>query len=232
MVDFAEWTRGVSAFLRGLCRLPGRIEIMDDIQPPATDDFHRGWLASDKSSLPPEIGLFLSSASRRCCFRYKWSPPPDDQHRLSALFPNQQTLIGGGDLCEAAKYSNYDRRDWFTDSFGPSTLGLEVVSGRMEAERSQARLPLMELPNGDTISLQLNTASGTRPVVYLETDTTTEPRILSTSFEQFLLDWQRLSYIQPTLDCLAPWIDPSSGRLNPDTEETDVLSKILAGPST
>jgi len=227
MLDFAEWTRGVSAFLRGLTRLPGRIDIMDAIEPPADNEYDREWLDSEKCSLPSEIRCFVCSASRRCCFRYEWSPPPEYRHRVSALFPNQQTLIGGGDFCEAAKYSNYYNRDWFARSGVAGMFGLAAISGRMEPERCHGRVPLMEFPNGDVISLQLLKSNGARPVVYVAANTTAESQVLSTSFQQFLLDWQRLSYIQPTLEFLSPWIDSASGQLNPDSREADVLTSLL-----
>jgi hypothetical protein len=233
MVDFAKWTRAASAFLRRLTRLPGRVNVCDEIEPPANDDYHHEWLASDKCSLPPEIKRFLSTASRRCRFHYEWSPPPDHRHPLSTLSPNQQTLTGGGDFCEAAKYSNYDNASRRSGILGPSMLaaqrkfGLAAASIHMEIERNEGRLPLMELPNGDTILLQLAMSKGARPVVYVRSDATAEPQVLSPTFERFLLDWQRLSYLQPSAEYLAPWIDPASGQLNPDTKQADALSTLL-----
>ena len=73
-------------------------------------------------------------------------------------------MIGGGDLCEAAKYANFDNRDWFKGFFSQSHLksvkehftDSSVIAGNTEAERVHGRLPLMDLPNDDIISLQLS----------------------------------------------------------------------------
>lgn len=227
MVNFAEWAKNASTFLRGLTYLPGRIEIADEIEPPANEDYHRAWLASDDCSLPPEIVRFLASASRRCFFLYRWSPPPDLRQALSDLFPGQETLIGGGDFCEGNCYSSFEKRDQLAGLLGPTLLG-SLGWDRMEVERSRGYLRLMALPNGDTISLQLDPAGGTRCVSYLPADPAAEPRVLSPSFEQFLLDWQQLSYIQPSLEFLAPWLDSASGRLNADCEATAALKDLLA----
>ena len=89
----------------------------------------------------------------------------------------------------------------------------------------------MELPKGDAISLQLEPTHGDRCVVYVPADLASEPFFLSQSFEQFLLDWQRLRYIQPSLEFLAPWIDQSE-RLNVDCEATVMLNKLLNTTAT
>ena len=85
-MDYADWTRSVATFLRGLTYLPGRIAISDGIEPPARDDMdlYGWWLAAEKCTLPTEIGHFVYNASARCHLFYQWFPPTEYWDRFSA----------------------------------------------------------------------------------------------------------------------------------------------------
>lgn len=110
-LDMAAWVRRTRTFLRGLSRLPGKVEVNDSIEAPGNEGDHREWLESMQCSLPDEIRRFVGEASNRCCFSYRWEPSAPWRERLERLFPGRAYFGGGGDLCEGSVYSVYDHRD-------------------------------------------------------------------------------------------------------------------------
>jgi len=228
MLDFAAWSQRVSAFLRQLTRLPGAIVIRDGIEPPADEpcDFERS--PSEASTFPAEIERFLLTASRRCNFHYQWTPPSEQRGRLVQIYPDHVTLRGGGDLCEASKYENYANRDWFL-GLNHDAASLAQIAGAMAEEQSQGRVPIMELEDKGVISLGLQAGDGTRTAVYVKRAGLRAHRILSPSFEQFLLDWETICYIYPTMNNLAPWLDPVTRQLRPDPAKSLALRRFLCG---
>jgi hypothetical protein len=253
-MDYAAWAQRVSLFLRSLTQLPGEIDIHDGIEPPGTDDFTQGWLGSDECSLPSELKAFVATASRRCNFRYRWKPPEQLQAKIGALLPDQGEVTGGADLCESYRFHNFDNRQWFQQELPPlfdkaalfvaglfhpdvaaavPTSEKDMMNSLMkgagvtDAARTHGRVPLLTLPGGDQISLESDVTLGARPVVYVPSVDSGESRIVSTSFDQFLSDWEQLCYITPTLANLAPWCDPANGRLSPHNGTTSLLREIL-----
>lgn len=234
MFDYAAWAGRASAFLRRLTRLPGAIEVADEIESPATDDHSLEWLESERCGLPPEIRHFLRNASRRCCFRYQWTPPGPLCDSLGEILPDHSVLRGGGDLCELAKYQVYSHRDWFRDPrnslpFGSLLLGDKQLFGTMAGDEASGLLPLMELKGGDRIALGAQPAGDFRPVVYVDKFGPSAARSLAPTFERFLSDWEAISYVEPHADTLAPWLDPITGRLKPDPAKARSLRKHLTG---
>ena len=110
MVDYQDWLHNTEEFLRGLIRLPGRISVHAGIQPPVQDDCFCDSLEPGECNLPPEVVRFLATGTRRCSINYQWTPPPEFQSHLSALYPNQLTLFGGGDFCEFDKFTMFYNR--------------------------------------------------------------------------------------------------------------------------
>jgi hypothetical protein len=39
------------------------------------------------------------------------------------------------------------------------------------------------------------------------------------SFDEFLSDWERIRYVELSLDHLQPWLDRDSGLLRPDADK-------------
>jgi hypothetical protein len=72
MIDVAAWVQRAKSFVRSLADLPGEIQMDEHIESPASDSFDRQWLDSGRCSLPPEIHRFISVASKRCFFLYRW----------------------------------------------------------------------------------------------------------------------------------------------------------------
>jgi hypothetical protein len=238
MLDFAAWTQRVSAFLRRLTRLPGAINIYDSVEPPATDRYDLDWLESDKSGIPNELRRFLATGSKRCAFGYNWTPPAEHLAANAGVFSGCPVFHGGGDLCEAAKYHNYADRDWFRDNLDPlfASFGLAEEAnnltrrgGAMAEEQMHGRVPILELKDGAVISLALQERNDIWAVVYVKKAGDPATQILGQSFERFLLDWEMTCYTDPSIDNLAPWIDPVTRQLCPDPEKSRALCRLLCG---
>lgn len=258
-MDYSAWVERASSFLRSLTHLPGEIELDDAIEAPGTNDDHmRSWLWSSKCSLPAELKAFVATGSQCCSFRYRWKPPEQLRGNLGAMFVNREQLTGGASLCGAYKFHNYDNREWFQHDFptlmedaalsigtmlAPEVAELLPIRNMMGAiakstgveddERDYGRVELLALEGGDKISLGLDVIGGTRPVIYVNQNALDKRLVISTCFDEFLLAWEQLCYITPSLDNLSPWLSPEHGRLNPRDSWAPLLREILtrtAGP--
>jgi hypothetical protein len=229
MVDYVAWVQRARAFIRGLAGLPGMITLDDGIEPPATDEFDRQWLDSDKCSLPPEIKRFVSSASARCYFRYEWTPPREWAERIREIVPIGDCLRGGADFCEKARFSNYDHRDWFEEYLG-SLSALLPGNPCAEPERGYL-LQISPLEDNQQLALDVSPGSNECAVVLAAASETYTGTKLSISFDQFLMDWERLGYVALTYDALHPWLDPQTGLLAPDENKSSQWREMLSQAS-
>ena len=223
MLDVTAWIQRVSTFLRSLTRLPGAINIADNIEPPAAREFDLEWLTSGDCDIPQEIRRFIISGSVRCAFHYDWTPSSEYLKPLAELFGDRAIVSGGGDLCELANYR-----------FSPDRAAIEAMSGfhppnsnNVELEKSQLRIPIAKLQDGAGISLSMSSAT-IRPVVYVEKIGMPPNRVLSQSFEQFLLDWEKTCYTKLEMGNLAPWLDPVTGQFSPNPRKTLAFRRLLA----
>ena len=151
--------------------------------------------------------------------------PKSNGALLVELLPDRSVLRGGGDLCEGAKYSVYANRDWFR-KFGLASTRLKSRDVVAE-EQLHRRVPILELKEGSAISLDPKSSDGMWTVVYVERAGLPTSRILSPSFEEFLLNWEKTCYTHPSIDSLAPWLDPITGQLNPDPAKSQALHQLL-----
>lgn len=115
-MDYSAWVDRARRFLRSLAHLPLPLSVHCSICGPHRQDPGE-WLHTEECSLPPELRRFLSTASERCCFGYSWRMTEDVRRELEGIVPAGTILSGGGDLCEGAKYSNYDHREFFDGLF-------------------------------------------------------------------------------------------------------------------
>jgi hypothetical protein len=229
-MDYAAWADRAKAFVRGLAGLPAPVRLSDEIEVAAADDphplglHHREWLDSDECSLPSEIREFNYLASQRSCFQYRWAPTPLWKGRLREYVPESELLTGGGDLCEAAAYSNYDNREWFSE-FCKGKPFMQPLLQRRRTPVQHALLTLLPLENANRIALELASAEADRGVVHASSDG--QVHKLSSTFAQFLLDWESVCYITPHPDNLLLWLDPATGLLRPDPVKAAALRRLL-----
>lgn len=221
-MDYTAWIFRASQFLRSLAWLPGDIEINDGIEEPASDQHSLDWLGSPKCSVPQELRAFMQSASRRCYLHYRWKPPESLQARIADIWPGHPELNGGGDLCELARHLVYDHRDWFK-----SVLGRRSQGGASDPARERGLIPILILQGDARLSLDMNAPSEHPPVVYTPPNDFATPHLISPSFDQFLMDWERLCYIQPDPDTLAPWLSADGRGLNTECEATARLNTLF-----
>jgi hypothetical protein len=228
MLDYLKWTQRARAFIRGLAGLPGRIRLDDSVESPGKDDAERrAWLHSRMCSLPPDARQFVESASQWCIFQYRWSPPRVWLQSLQALLPGCEMVSGGADLCEANRYYLYDGRDQFQAMF----KSLPVPAGFAEHlgfTKSRGRfLRLAGLGGDRELVLELDSADGVRGVGCVSSAAPTSFQRFSDSFDSFLKDWERICYITPEPEMLAPWLDQATGLLHVEPDKADELRTIF-----
>lgn len=183
-MDYAAWVHRAKCFVRRFALWPGVVHASDSAEPPASHDaYSLEWLRSPECSLVSKVKRFITEGSARCCLHYEWKPVGNWYERLGAILPEHPSLLGGGDLCEAARYSNYDHRDRLRELEDESARmaqdllsehlddGLmDVVWAAMnahsradEALRERGLLTLFPTPS---IVLNLESSKGRRRVVY------------------------------------------------------------------
>ncbi|MEX0725848.1 MAG: SMI1/KNR4 family protein [Planctomycetaceae bacterium] len=236
-MDYTAWTKRASDFLRNLATLPGTIDVEDGIQPANASQYISDWLASDRCSAPPEVKAFLSAASGRCFFFYRWLPPQHLESEIEALLPGHREIAGGGDLCDPSPLNLYDSRFWFRDviipQIGTATerqfqmteqakefMKRSIIEnvGLNDPDRSTGRIVIMKLDDGEKIAIEAEPRDSTRAILLIHADDPARRHVISHSFDDFLAVWEQLSYLPPTLDNLAPWLDPTTGQLVPSRD--------------
>jgi hypothetical protein len=252
MMDYAGWTKRASSFLRSLTDLAGDFAAYDAIEGLGNDDYTQEWLRSVSCSLPPELKAFIATASQRCVIHYQWKLPPEFHWVFAELYPGRYELVGGGDFCEAARFQVCDDRPWFQHHFLPQLMktAAEIIpplppdstpslasamefmtntlmSNVVDSEHAHGRITLMNLEGGAKISLAPSVEESSRTVVYVDPSDPAKKHVLSSSFDDFLMSWEQVGYIAPTLENLQPWLDPASGRLDPSHSGKPLLRDLL-----
>jgi hypothetical protein len=226
MMEYASWTHRASLFLRKLTHLPGEIAISDGIAAAGDDDHTKDWLQSAKCSLPPELRDFIATASRGCYFSYRWKPNGGLPALLAGIYPNRSEITGGADLCAASNFQCYDNRDFF------ARLGRMGLFARADdPERTHGRIAILAMNNGDQISVISKDAEPGGKIVYVPKESLEQPQFISDSFGEFLASWEQIAYITPSWENLAPWLDPKTGLLKPDSTKAERLRQVLVASS-
>jgi hypothetical protein len=136
-------------------------------------------------------------------------------------------VTGGADFCEANRYHLYDGRHDFKGLFE----SLPMPSGFVETigftrERGKF-LRLATLDRERELVFEIESADGLRGVGVAPTEGGTEFQRLSTSFDAFLTHWEAICYLTPDPETLAPWLDTTTGLLNPDPEKAKELRTMF-----
>jgi hypothetical protein len=201
--NFAGWVQRAKLFVRGLARLPGAISIDDGIEPPAREDEHlREWLDSPACTVPPDVAQFIRQGSRRCFFRFKWKPPPVWKQKLREICASDE-LVGGGDLCAAAKYYVHDSRDRLREIIPAPQPWQTKQNVEMFGDRGDLFEILPSVGDG-SVAIDLG-AKEVRPILFCPSETAMDRVKLSDSFRSFLVDWESLCYVMPRADNIHLW---------------------------
>lgn len=254
-MDYEAWVRRAKGFLRKLNELPGVIEIYDSIEPSDHDEHSLSWHRSPKNSIPSEVKDFLITASRRAAITYRWEPPQEIIEDICRIWPGKAILIGGGDLCEQARYSTYDVDDddlagmiemvqeshdavkaMFAgkDEIPLPEINIENTFNEMFGAGDQGSeaglVPILIFPDEARLSLDTTGSDSIPyPVVYTKAGSFDQPIPISPGFDQFLKDWETLCYLSPDPETLKPWLNGPENMLNVASDKTELLRKIFFG---
>ena len=252
-MDYEGWVSRAKDFLKNLSQLPGVVESSDSIEPPDRSEYSLEWLRSSRNSLPDDLKEFVSEASQRAHIYYCWSPPQQIIEVIRRIWPEKTKIIGGGDLCEQARYSLYDTSEDEIDRMSGifkeaedevatmfpkidktviSESNLEDICqgifGRGDQGREAGFIPILILPDEARLSLDTNVSDGEAyPVVFTEAKSFDDPIPISSSFQRFLQDWETLCYISPDVETLKPWLNGPGGMLQVSDEKTELLNEIF-----
>jgi hypothetical protein len=142
---------------------------------------------------------------------------------LRRVFPDNGFIYGGASLCDASQLQEYQLccDDW---------AAAMKEHGDYESEDDlrlwNTCVPFAAVGNGDYLGLDVATNASEPPVAYLSHEG--ESSTLSLSFEQFLNDWEAMSYIG--LDLM--WLDEQTGYIAPNSWRTDALRQLLISGAT
>ena len=123
-------------------------------------------------------------------------------------------LYGGSRLCSSADFE-YNQTGCFdqAEDLGPRESDCWLNS-----------FPILSISNGDYVDMYVknNRASSECPIIYLDHDDYGTGTILSTSFDEFLLNWEDCCYIIPTW--MSEFCDFAGGPL---TERRELLKQLF-----
>jgi len=219
-LDYADWIQRAKNFLRQMHHLPGPIEISDGIQPPNDEHLRGGDF--QKSNLPAELQSFLRSASRRCVFYYRWRIPDQRIAAIQKILPNLNEVVGGCDFCEEVKFFLSANEGLLKELFQSMPF---AMPGFLPNVRSNMGIVLSELRDGSRLILKDGSNPLDRAVYYSSKQNPDSETILSSNFDEFLLSWEQICYLSPTMDNLRPWMN--ADRLAPDRTKAEYLRELL-----
>ena len=175
--------------------------------------------------LPEPLREFYTEGAGECRCRYHWSPGKDDLPQIQEIFPHQMSFYGGPELIPWNELREaHEIHHWWDDLN-------ENVTEEQEKARDAWRhtVPFINVGNGDCVALHIKKNSQTSPVVYLCHDDPEMPVTpLSTSFDQFLSDWETLCYVGPEIWLLDAFLSEQDQRqLNVQQENVRRWRDIL-----
>jgi hypothetical protein len=218
MVDYAEWLQRAEAFVRRLNRLPGCWSMNIAVDPPLDVAEAERLDKALPHGLPRAIHDFYVSASASAECTYTWRPDGFHRGRLDEVLPDEGEVYGGIAICPAARLQREQ------EGFASFAKILPELGrhGPAAAEVVQGCVPLIAVDNGDCLALHVAANPRQPPVLYLihDADVDDESPVvpISSSFEQFLGDWELLGYIGPDIWLLQPFLEDSkTGELDADS---------------
>jgi hypothetical protein len=218
MFDFRGWILRAEAFTTGLRRLEGQVQTETLVAPPLTLDALQRLEAAIPQPLPLPLRRFLREGSAHCACRYVWEPPAAIAEQLPEIFGGG-AMGGGAHLCNAEELVDDCQacQEWATETWiahfpEDKTLWLHAM-------------PFASVRNGDYLGLDLSKGERDPPVVCLSHDD--HSGSIASTFEAFLLAWERLCYIGPEIWLLDEFRDPRTGLLDSETSKAEQLRRLF-----
>jgi hypothetical protein len=216
------WIERALAFTQSLQGLAGK-KLIESSCPAETNrlniqDVNRGL----RVPVPKPIEDFVVAGSAGLQFSYVWTPPPSNQSMLNTIFGRRSYLWGGGELCRVEDFQNsQDACYWWL-------LG-GIIQGckRKGLEFWLRSFPFLPIRNGDFLALDVDVESKPQPVIYLSHESPGTCERIAESFEQFLINWDRLNYIGPDLGMLEPFRNAVTGYIDGESPPARVLRELF-----
>ena len=190
--NYGLWLRRLSTFVGGLEHLPGRPELKCEIGPPVD----KGAALSNRyfvgRQLPIALFRFYTEGSAKCVCTYWWDVPEPMLTTLHDVFPIENVLIGGLNLC------GIDKMEYYLQGCLDTADGLESNKRYEDAKMWSNAFPFHNLGTGDYLGIYTGSdwQSSGCPVVLLDHDGC-RSRIISPDFDLFLDTWEKLNYLNP-----------------------------------
>jgi len=133
---------------------------------------------------------------------YSWEIEVDDSvalANLSEIFGySRSDLWGGGAFCFASSLVDYQLKvqEWAHNTW--------VAEDPDEFAKWNKAIPIMEMPNGDFLSLDGRESNANPRVLYLAHDDVSP--VIAKSFTTFLNDWAKVCFVGPEYWMLEPFL--------------------------
>lgn len=216
MLNYAEWIERFRAFCNRLQTIPGS-EARSEIKKPLPKHKVDALAASLPLGLPSPLRHFLLEGSSQCEIFCYYRPSRRVLKQVTKLFSGPiVTILGGGVLCKAREFRAYqeaclDLSEWLLEA--------HPKDGRFWADS----VPFIDLLNGDYVALFRG--SKKLPVVYLDHDGNGYSKIIAPGFDEFLLGWEKLHYLNP--DSVRALFVTSAGTIDTTSSKKQMLDKIF-----
>jgi hypothetical protein len=240
--DYRAWVERARAFTDRCRRLPGTINVQAEIAPPMSEEEVDLLGPSLTQGIPETVRRFLTRGSGDCNCKYWWQPLADSAEREEmpwhSIFQYECFIYGGAQLCNPinrdVKDISHGRREIGRVGFrylqGACVDMRDAIDSPDERELYRNAFPFLTIRNGDMLALSGPDPDAKDSVVYLSHEGLS--CVLSPSFEDFLVTWERLCYVGPEIWLLNVFQDPKTGFIEGTCDKAlalnDMFQRLLA----
>ena len=205
MLDLAAWSQRAAAFTDNLRGRFAKAEINSDLGPSYTLAQIRDLSSRCPLPIPSPLIDWNLTVGRCHCSYHLLEIDARQQHLKNLVFPDwpSGSLWGGADLIDLSDAITIPA------DFREIALSFEESGFTQDARLRANSFPLFREANSDFIGLYLGDGAADPPVVYLCRELCGASKIISPSFEQFLIVWEQLRYIG--CHYLLQFVNPATG---------------------
>lgn len=224
---YASWIRRAESFVRRLNYLPGQWGISVAIEDPITTSQADELDKELPFGLPAPLRELYTEGAGRCKCNYRWKPNEEHLHLVRDVFEHELSFNGGPEFLPWTELLEaHGMHDWW-GGYDDSPPGIEAAA--LNVWRHS--VPFISVGNGDHVALHVTDDARSMPVVYLCHDDSDNPVTrISSSFDQFLSDWEKLCYVGPEIWLLSTFLsDGAQGELNVEQEKSRKWREVMLG---